>query len=77
MSAVFIALLVLMNSTSQANQQETDKNEFLAANDRYAELVEKLKADVTSVDFDELRRIYVKTEHYAPYASSERKDRLT
>ena len=74
MSVVLIALLVLMNSTSQANQQETDTNEFLAANDRYAELVEKLKADVTSVDFDELRRIYVKTEHYAPYASSERED---
>ena len=74
MSTVLIALLLVMNGTSQGDQQETGKNDILEANTRYTELVENLKTDVTSVDFDELRRIYVKTEFYAPYSSTERKD---
>lgn len=71
---ILCIMALLVYSDSQIDQNETEVKDFTEANARYAELVEKLKADVTSVDFDELRRVYVRTEYYAPYATTERKD---
>lgn len=68
MSTVLIALLVIMNGTSQANQQETDKNKFSEANARYTELVEKIKDTALPEDIEEIRKVYVDTERYDPYA---------
>lgn len=71
MSTVLIALLIIMNATSEANQQETDKNESSGANSRYAELVEKIKETVLPDDIEELRNVYVKTDFYDPYGVDE------
>lgn len=68
MSTVLIALLVIMNGTSQANQQETDTNRFSEANARYTELVEKIKETALPEDIEEIRMVYVDTERYDPYA---------
>lgn len=71
MSAILIALLFIMNGTSQADQQETDSNKTSDANARYAELVEKIKESVLPDDIEELRNVYIKTEYYDPYGVDE------
>ena len=71
---IICVMALLVNGVVQIDQEETKTKDYSAANARYEELVEQLKADVSSVDFDVLRRIYVKTEYYAPYSSSETKD---